>query len=111
VELVLGERRELDQRSRRLVEECALARHLPYWIRLLGHRDTGVRNRAMVHFEALTGQKIDRPKEQPKASAEEVARLVKDLRQMPKTVIQYKRAWYSTTMVISSHTYTPFLNW
>lgn len=79
VEFVLGERRELDARSKRLAEECALARHLPYWIRLLGHRDTTVRNRASAQFEALTGQKVERPKEAPKVGAEEIARLIKDL--------------------------------
>jgi len=82
IEFILGERQELDGPATRLVAECALARHLPYWIRLLGHRDDWVRSRAIARFEALTGQKIDRPERRAdsvKASAEQVAGWIKDL--------------------------------
>lgn len=78
VELVLGEREELDAPARRLIQEGILARRLPYWIRLIGHRDASVRERASVRFETLTGQKVERPKE-PKVTAAEVARLIQEL--------------------------------
>jgi hypothetical protein len=79
VEYVLGERKELNVRSKRLAEESQLVRHLPYWIRLLGHPDIVVRTKASAHFEKLTGQKIERPKPELKVTPEEVDRLLKEL--------------------------------
>jgi len=56
IEYLLGERKELDAAARRVAEDCALARHLPYWIRLMSHRNAGIRSRAGARFAALSGE-------------------------------------------------------
>jgi hypothetical protein len=78
-EFVLGERKDVDERSRGIAEKCALVRHLPYWIRLLGHADQEIRRKAVTHFERLTGQTIEMPAAPMKIGAERIAALIKDL--------------------------------
>jgi hypothetical protein len=79
VDYLLGERKDLDAAARRVADDCALYRHLPYWIRLMGHRSASIRSRAGERFAALTGQALERPRPESRVKPEDIARAIKDL--------------------------------
>ncbi len=83
---VRGEDRQLDERSRRLIDTLKLDRHAIYWIGLLRHRAEKFRRLAAERVQSLLGQEVRIP-EEPKAdvpdsataSAAEIAQAIRQL--------------------------------
>jgi predicted Ser/Thr protein kinase len=66
--LVLGEPMDVDAYTRRVAQELGLEHSLPYWIGLLRHEDSQVRNKAAGRVASLTGLTVSMPETAEAAS-------------------------------------------
>lgn len=79
IEYVCGDRKDADDATRKLAEDLAIDRNLPYWIGLIRHDKPNIRAKAAARIEALTGRKVSAREAGRLLTADELEQAVRDL--------------------------------